>query len=405
MHIVQLMASPFFGGPERQMLGLALALSASDAGSNGSGDGYRTTFLSFPEQGKCRAFLREVHRHGLPGIELKHNFPDIRRAASEVAGWLRRLRADVLCCSGYKPDLIGWLAARQVGVPVISVSHGWTGATFKVRCYEAVDRLMLRFMDAVVCVSEGQAIKVRRAGAPAERVHLIRNAVSLEKFGSPDPRYRRELEKLFASPRIRIIGAAGRLSPEKGFEVLIEAAALMTAKDSQLGFVIFGEGPLRGPLTEQIARRGLAGAVVLPGFRTNLEEYLPHFDVVALPSYTEGLPVVVLEAFAASVPVVGTAVGGVPEVVEDGVSGFLVPAGDAAGLADRLGVVLANDLARMEMGGRGRKRVEADFTFAAQSTQYQQLFARIRRSTGRQPPDVAASFQLAGDTRPKPTAQ
>jgi len=73
--------------------------------------------------------LDEVRRHGLEGIELQHNFPHPRRAANEVAGQLRRLRADVLCCSGYKPDLIGWLAARQAKIPVVSVSHGWTGVT------------------------------------------------------------------------------------------------------------------------------------------------------------------------------------------------------------------------------------------------------------------------------------
>jgi glycosyltransferase involved in cell wall biosynthesis len=394
MHIVQLMASPFFGGPERQMLGLALALPGGAAVRNGLEGGYRTTFLSFAEQGKCRAFLSEVHRHGLPGIELKHNFPDIRRSTSEVAVWLRRLHADVLCCNGYKPDIIGWLAARQVGVPVISVSHGWTGATFKVRCYEAVDRLLLRFMDGVVCVSEGQAVKVRRAGAPVHRVHVIRNAVSLEKFGPPDSRFRAEMEQMFPSPRSRIIGAAGRLSPEKGFEVLIEAAALLQQMDPQIGLVIFGEGPLRSQLAEKIARRGLAQTVVLAGFRTNLEQYLPHFDVVALSSYTEGLPVALLEAFAARVPVVATAVGGVPEVVEDGVSGFLVPAGDAATLARRLEEVLASEPTRLQMGARGHQRVQKEFTFASQSALYQKMFDQTLMRGGRKPPEAAVNEWL-----------
>src|SRR5689334_16002425 len=112
MQIVQLMASPFFGGPERQMLGLALALPRE----------YRTTFLSFSERGLCRPLLDEVRRSGLEAIELSHNFPYIRRAAREVAGYLRSLKADVVCCSGYKPDLIGLLASRQAQVPVISVS-------------------------------------------------------------------------------------------------------------------------------------------------------------------------------------------------------------------------------------------------------------------------------------------
>jgi len=367
MHVVQLMASPFFGGPERQMLGLALALPQD----------YRTTFLTFSERGRCRSLLEEVRRRGLIGIELKHNFPDVRRAVQEVARQLRRLGADIVCCSGYKPDLIGWLASRQSGVPAVSVSHGWTGATLKVHLYETLDRLALRWMDAVVCVSEGQAVKVRRTGAPAARIHVIRNAVALEEFGKPDPKYRRELEELFQAPPSRIVCAAGRLSPEKGFAKLVEAAELVAKSDPDVGFVIFGEGPLRGELTRLIAQRNLLGHVVLAGFRTNLEKLLPSVDLVVLPSYTEGLPVIVLEALAARVAVVATAVGGIPEVIDDGISGCLVPPGDAAALARTIVAVLGDDSTRRALGRGGRQRVEEQFTFAAQSAAYRRLFQQL----------------------------
>jgi glycosyltransferase involved in cell wall biosynthesis len=367
MHIVQLMASPFFGGPERQMLGLALALPAS----------YRTSFLSFSERGLCQPFLEEVRSHGFAGIELKNNFPAVRRAVNEIARHLRDLEADILCCSGYKPDVIGWLVGRQTGLPVVSVSHGWTGATRKVRFYEALDRMVLRWIDAIVCVSEGQAVKVRRTGAPGDRIRVIRNAVSLEKFGDPNPAFRNELRGFFRIPRGRIIVAAGRLSPEKGFARLVEAAALLVRSEPDLGVVIFGEGPLRGDLTRQIADLGLQDEVVLAGFHSNIEDFLPHADVVALPSYTEGLPVIALEALAARVPVVATSVGGVPEVVEDGLSGFLVPPGDAVALALRIAKVLSDESLRRAMGLRGRQRVQEQFTFAAQGIHYQRLFKEL----------------------------
>src|SRR5262245_2419582 len=141
--IVHLAASPFFGGPERQMLGLARHLPGK----------YRSIFLSFAERGKARAFLHEVRQHGFRAVELRHNFPRLARATREVQHHLHRLRADILCCHGYKPDLIGWQAARRVGIPVIAVSHGWTGATLRVRFYESLDRWVLRRMDTVVGVS------------------------------------------------------------------------------------------------------------------------------------------------------------------------------------------------------------------------------------------------------------
>jgi glycosyltransferase involved in cell wall biosynthesis len=357
------MASPFFGGPERQMLGLARHLPAS-----------ASVFLSFAENGKCQAFLDQVHQHGFQGVALNHNTPHVRRAAGEVAGHLRRLKADLLTCSGYKPDLIGWLAARQVGIPVIAVAHGWTAATLKVRLYEAIDRLVMRWMDAVVCVSEAQGERVRRAKVPDKKIAVIRNAVAADAFAEPDPAYGDRLRHFFARPPRRIVGAAGRLSPEKGFDQLVEAATLVLRQDPDVGFVQFGDGPLRAQLTRQIEARGLGERFQLAGFRTDIAQFLPHLDLMVLPSFTEGLPVVLLEAFAAGVPAVASAVGGIPEVIEEGKSGYLVPPGDPPALARRILDILREDCTRLAMGWRGQRRVRDHFTFTAQSVQYQRLF-------------------------------
>src|SRR5262249_45674373 len=119
MHVVHLLASPFVGGPERQVLGLARALPADT----------RTTFLSFAERGLARPFLDQARQDGFEAIELKENFPRFGRATAEVADHLRRLDADVLCTSGYKPDLIGWRAARRAKVPVVPIAHGRAAGT------------------------------------------------------------------------------------------------------------------------------------------------------------------------------------------------------------------------------------------------------------------------------------
>src|SRR5205823_2245703 len=115
---------------------------------------------------------------------------------------------------------------------------------------------------------------------------------------------------------------------EKGFGVLVEAAAGALRGDPAAGVVLFGEGVLRSDLERRVRELGLAGRFVMPGFRTDLDTLFPAADVVALPSFTEGLPNVALEAGAAGVPVVATAVGGTPEVVADGETGFLVPPGE-----------------------------------------------------------------------------
>lgn len=388
MRILQLMASPFVGGPERQMLGLARSLPQA----------YQTVFLSFAEHGRARAFLSEAHRQGFRAFELKQNTPHFLAAVREVAGHLRRLDADLLCCSGYKPDLIGWLAARSVGVPVIAVAHGWTAATRKVRLYEALDRIILRQMDCTVCVSAAQADKVYRAGVPAARVRIIRNAIGSDCFAPADPTDRERLLRLFPhSPRL-IVGAAGRLSPEKGFSVLVEAAALCRRLDPGISFVLFGDGPLRPELERQINRFGLQRHFILAGFRSDVTRFLPHLDLLAMPSFTEGLPVALLEAFAAGLPVVASAVGGIPEVVEEGVNGYLVPSGDAAALARRILDLAARPKDfRAVLGTAGQQRVRDDFSLEAQGEQYRQLFDDLLRRPTRRIHKVArVSRSFAG---------
>lgn len=369
MNIVHLTASPFFGGPERQMLGLALALP----------DEYRSVFLSFSERGLCRPFLDRLDHHGFETVELQHNTPTLKAAIAEATDLLRDFRADVLFCHGYKPDIIGLFAGRRAGVPVVAVSRGWTAATLKVRFYDWLDRMSLHAMDRVVCVSEGQANKVRRLGVPKRRVQVIRNAIAIERFGDADPEARRELEGLFPVKPRWIIGAAGRLSPEKGFAVLVEAAKAVTTIEPGAAFILFGDGPLRQELTRQISAFGLEDRFVLAGFREDLDRQLPSFDLLAQSSFTEGLPNIVLEACAARVPVVATAVGGTPEIIEDGENGYLVPAGDSGALASKILSTLTSETRRQALAMAGFARVRDEFTFEAQSVRYQELFRTVRQ--------------------------
>src|SRR5262249_27491450 len=119
--VVHLTASTFLGGPERQMLGLANALSAE----------YRTAFVLFPEGGRCRPFVGEVGHQGFEAAAPTHDTPWVRAAVRELVGRLGVLGADMLCCHGYKANLLGRPAARRAGIPAVAVSRGWTGESFK----------------------------------------------------------------------------------------------------------------------------------------------------------------------------------------------------------------------------------------------------------------------------------
>jgi glycosyltransferase involved in cell wall biosynthesis len=368
--VAQLTASRFLGSVERQMLGLAHALP----------EHYRTVFISFSEGGRCKPFLDEARSRGFESISLCYDTPRLFSAARELRRSLEQIGAGVLCCHGYKADLLGRLAARAAGIPVVAVSHGWTGENPKVRLYERLDRFCLRRMDVLVGVSHAQVDKIRRAGVREDRSVVIHDAIRADRFEMTDPRDRELLIRHFRKPPRRLVGAAGRLSPEKGFTDLVDAAQVVIKTDPSAGFVLFGDGILRDALARQIERRGLTSRFVLPGFRADLDRFLPHFDLIALPSYTEGLPNIVLESFAAGVPVVATAVGGTPELVEDGVNGYLVPPGDAAAMARCIHGLLNSETERRLMGLQGRQRVLEEFTFETQSIRYQRLFAGLGKT-------------------------
>jgi len=378
MILAHLTASTMFGGPERQMLGLGAHLPAT----------LRSVFFSFSEGGRCGDFLAAARRQGFEAQRLYHDTPRLWAATAELTDHLKSLKADILFCNGYKANLLGRVAARRAGIPAVAVSRGWTGESFRVRLYERLDRWRLRKMDRVVCVSAAQAAKVRRTGVPVERIRVIPNAIDPARFSHLDSSYRADLEKRFSSPLSRIIGAAGRLSPEKGFDVLVAAAAKVRQEHPDIGFILFGDGACRGALQRQIDALGLSEAFLLEGFRSDLDALLPHLDLVVLPSYTEGLPNVVLEACAAGVPVVATAVGGTPEVLSDGV-GRLTPPGDPAALAEAIGDVLYRPDALPVIAPAGRER----FTFGAQAHIYQSLLAELL-------PDRARALDL-----PKPCSK
>ena len=370
MRLVHLTSSTFFGGPERQMLGLARALP----------DYIQTTFVCFPEGGRHSSFLNEVRSHAFPAFALTFDFPRVIAAVRELVSLLKATACDVLLCHGYKANILGRIAARCVGVPAIAVSRGWTGESRRVRAYEWLDRRHLRFMDHVVCVSEGQAAKVSRwCGVPSSRITVIRNSARLGAFENRDLSARQRLLSFFQpdSGVTQVILAAGRLSPEKGFGVLVDAATMFCRENQKVGVLLFGEGVLRPELERQITALGLGARFLLPGFRNDLDALIGAADVVVLPSFTEGLPNVALEASAAGVPVVATAVGGTPEAVADGESGFLVPPGQPVAIASRVSQLLQNEELRSQFALAGQKHMRSRFTFGAQADAYVQLFDRL----------------------------
>lgn len=353
--IVHLTASTFFGGPERQMLGLAEHLAPD----------IDTVFASFAEGGRCQDFLRRAMTAGFDAVQLDRDTPAFRKTLRDIGVLLTE--TDLVFTHGYKASLLGRIAARRAGIPVVGVSRGWTGETWKVRQYERLDRWNLKRLDHVVCVSHGQAAKVRRAGVLPERMSVIHNSARLGDFAP----------KRHAPRAAVTVLAAGRLSPEKGFQLLPAVAEVVGRMCPRVHFRMAGDGPLRAGIEREARQRGVSERIEFLGFRPDIDHLMADADLLLLPSFTEGLPNVVLEAAAAGIPSVATRVGGTPEAVIDGETGLLVPAGDAEAMAEAI-IRLANDAPRREhMGRAARRHMENHFSFPAQAAAYREIIDKL----------------------------
>lgn len=370
LKVVHLTASPFFGGPERVILDVIRTQSELKFD-------IENRVLSFREQGGCEALIHELSQAGFNGTILEHDMPHLVAAYKDLVHFFRCEKTNLVCAHGHKSRLLGWLAAYRVGIPVVGVSHGWTWQDWKTSLYERLDQWVHHRMDKVVCVSQGQADKVIRTGTPKKNVTVIHNAINPLRFSeTPDFGYRQQLQGFFGTVPKWIIGAAGRLSPEKGFDILVEAVRHVVEETPELSFgiVLFGEGFLRESLQNQIDHAGLVNRFKMVGFTPELDKFLPYFDLFVQSSRTEGFPCVNLEAMAAGVPVLATAVGGVPEQIISGETGLLVPPNDPISLATGLRQLLENEALRRLFAEQGKQKTLTEFTCQKQAEKYWELF-------------------------------
>ena len=294
-----------------------------------------------------------------------------------------------------KPDLvqtynIGTLdvapAAWFAGVPrVVHAEHGRDVADpdGTNRRYLAMRRWLQPFIARYVAVSADLESWLReRVGIAPAKVACIPNGIDIERYaGTAGSRELRPLLGAFAPPGTLVVVNVGRLDPVKNQAGLIAAFKLLCdgspATAARLRLVVVGEGVCRDALETQIARLGLHDQVRLLGDRKDVPEILTECDVFALSSVAEGIPLTLLEAMAAGLPIVATRVGGVGEVVVDGVTGTLVEPGNPAALAQALRGYMEDALRRGQHGDAGRQRVEQRFSLAAMLAGYTSLYDEV----------------------------
>jgi glycosyltransferase involved in cell wall biosynthesis len=357
-------AKAAISGPERQTVQVARALQQR-------GHQVIIAVILVNEAEEVAETTLGIHarEHGVEVVALYlperyHLSRSVRRFARLVERWL----PDVVCTAGYKADII---SAFYQKVPSIAVTRGWTAKDLKVRFFEWLDKRTLKYHTGVVVVSPAQRDEVASLKVPAERLFYIPNAIDVSALPSAHEceKILQEVGGYFSSS---IIGYVGRLSIEKGVTYLIDALAMLKVKQAEVHLLIVGEGKQRAKLQAQVESLGLRQAVKFLGERGDARQIIGALDLLVLPSLTEGLPNVVLEAFAYKTPVVATAVGGVPELVKDGETGWLVPPRDPHALAQAILDALSNPEEARRRAENAYKHLLENFTVEKQVDKWEQ---------------------------------
>ncbi|MDK2970927.1 MAG: hypothetical protein PWP23_682 [Candidatus Sumerlaeota bacterium] len=319
-----------------------------------------------------------------------------------LRAWARRLvrrsdRPDVIHTHLLWPDLAMRLVGRELqGIPLLSTCHGLHALDEKGRLngllYRLLERMTRRRCAAWVAISEHVRQGLLASGYPEAKVHLIPNGVDcVQVHPLSEPRRVEIRDLLDVEPDSPLIVAAGTLRELKGHDVLIDAMPAILAQHPSARLFIFGDGPLRDEYRARVERMGLGGHVKLIGLLcTMLPEVLATADVVVHPSRIEAFGLVAGEAQAGGTPVVASRVGGLPEIVRDGETGFLVESGRADQVAEKVCLLLADPEKRLVMGAAGRAFVNEFFEIGDTAEGYLELWKRL---SGRNPEDDAESME------------
>ena len=289
---------------------------------------------------------------------------------------IREYQINILESHGTKPAFVAWCLKRVTGIPWIAYAHGYTSENRRMAIYNQLDRWLMRQADRVVSVSQATGDRLQDAGVPKERIRVIHNAIDPLDYDlmADGAEFRREcgtgLDNL-------LIGVVGRLSPEKGQHVFIRAFQDVAKAVPEVKAVLVGDGSERENLEAAVCETGLKDRVQFVGYRFPVSSVYAAMDLVVIPSLSEGLPFVLLEAMLHKKAVVTTAVGGIPEVMQGELSQLLVPPGDPGALAQAMIQALRDASFRSKLGDAGSRLVQDAYSPVRRAEKIYQLYSEM----------------------------
>jgi glycosyltransferase involved in cell wall biosynthesis len=362
MVVAHVLASLEIGGGERVALELA-------SGQAAAGHGVMVVSLAAPPDGPLgEAFVARgvaVHRAAKrPGVDPTLPF--------RLTALFRREGVTVVHLHNRLPLIYGAAAGRLAGAVVVHTRHGPRQSTPRQQwLLRGAGKLVHAY---VVVSSEVRDFARQQRECPNDRISIIDNGVDVPSFRFGAEERRAAREALGIPIDSWVVGSVGRFAPEKDYPFLVRSVAPLLGPSARL--MILGDGAEMANVKAEIVAQGIEPFSVLPGARGDVLRHLAALDVFVLSSRMEGMPLVVLEAMAAGLPVVATAVGGLRALIKDGETGFLIPSGDEEALRARLSALRSDPHSGREVGARGREQVSARHSRETMVARYLDLYVQ-----------------------------
>ena len=357
--IIHVVISLDTGGLERFVIDLIRA----------SSNNYDFILISLERPGTLAALCEDIK---IVSLEMKPGFH--AQSILELSKIIRMYNGVLVHTHNEKAQLYGSLAGKMAGVPVVHTKHGKNEVDFRTCLRNKVASL---FCNEIVAVSDDAAEQcVKDEKICRNKVRTILNGIDTDRF-SPESSCRRIRDEFKIPPDMPVVGTVARLAPVKDQATLLEACAILKQNGINFKLLLVGDGQLRGKLEEQTSAYCLNDLVVFTGMRNDIPDVMCAMDIFALSSLSEGISLTLLEAMACSLPIVATAVGGNPEVVVDGETGYLVKVASPAILADKLKHLISDKKLRELMGTAGRERVLSCFSLKKCALEYMQLYSSL----------------------------
>ena len=362
------------GGPEKTIL---LGTARTDAAR------YAITVCYIRDE-RDSVFHIDERAEGLPlrYVEVRERNSFDPKIWPQLKALVRSERIDIVHAHDYKTDLLAWLMGRRLGVIPMATAHGWTGHSTRERTiYYPGDRWVLARLPHVVAVSSDIRNQLLKAGAKPGNVTVVLNAIDATAFRRDRSKHREARRQFQLEASDFVLGAVGRLEPQKDFPLLIRSFARLARELPAARLVIAGDGSLRGSLQAQIDALGLQGRCRLLGHVSDIPLLHHAFDLFVQSSLYEGTPNAVLEAMALESPIVATDAGGTAEVARHGQEALIVPFEDEEALVSALNEAIQNPHATVERVRAARRRVETDLSFDSRLRKVEAIYDRLASRT------------------------